>query len=959
MTLQRSILAILLLAAGALVQAQTAAGTLIVNQAQATIRGETRVPSNQVVSLVAELCRVRLSPESLQADPVQSRLTLEGAAVAIPFRVTNVGNATFEFTLDVLIAESDWEPTAVTFYRDREQTSRIDPGDPRVSSIELAPRATAALVMLIDAPSGEVGNLLLTPVAKCPPTQGAALAALAGAISTPDSELSFAQIGLRDATSPIVNSSVSLEESGQVVDADGVSRSRVVVRVASENIGGDANQEVEVVVPLDGQGGACFAFQDASADRGEVDVLVGPSWVSAATAVRLLGSEVFPASAARAIRLRLAALAGGEVAELLLEFDLIEERCGGQSLPTIGTEARVGNDVTRSVAIAEIRPRFEARLSFLPLSGVADALAATASSETLLVGRPRCYPLLLENLGNAEDSYRLSFATTLPAADRSQARLTLQSAAGLAVSPTFLLDPGESTRVDLCLILDRVTNPFDLVVRLTADRASSSPSARVAIDRVILPDALNLELIATPQGSLNAGSEVEIRARIGNDFAFMLRQVTATVALLSAFAPDGRQLDAPFSFIDADAGVDLDPDALSLRWAAGGIEPGFERSMGFRIRLADDLPDGSRISFALSAAASELDALSFSPPLELLVWNEPIGFDLTLSRSHAAPGERIELRASLVNPASEALVINLDVSELSGGDLLGFTVTGGAAAPLLSAAVANAGVGERALSASSAPSSQIALRLEPGEHAAVTFQIRINFGGADALSGAVVATLATLDDEPLGSERRSFVLPLDPGVFRRDQGVLVGVIFVDMDGDGFFDSGRDTPLAGVRVLLPDGRTVISDAAGRYQFRDLEVGWWRVLYDPATLPNALRSTPQGGDGFVQRVFVQGLTRLDAPIAPSAVQVALGRSSELQFGPLSLRQQATPLAEGVEAVELWIELKSDEPLTEVRVRWGSDEPHTELYFQVFEGAWSGLVRFPAGAFESDAEVEWRFR
>ena len=81
--------------------AQTPAGSRIVHQARATVGG-TVVPSNQVVTLVAAVCRARVSPESPLDAPVQAFLTKPLATTIVPFRLTNDGNDTFEFALATL-----------------------------------------------------------------------------------------------------------------------------------------------------------------------------------------------------------------------------------------------------------------------------------------------------------------------------------------------------------------------------------------------------------------------------------------------------------------------------------------------------------------------------------------------------------------------------------------------------------------------------------------------------------------------------------------------------------------------------------------------------------------------------------------------------------------------------------------------------------------------------------------
>jgi uncharacterized repeat protein (TIGR01451 family) len=71
------------------------------------------------------------------------------------------------------------------------------------------------------------------------------------------------------------------------------------------------------------------------------------------------------------------------------------------------------------------------------------------------------------------------------------------------------------------------------------------------------------------------------------------------------------------------------------------------------------------------------------------------------------------------------------------------------------------------------------------------------------------------------------------GVFSNDQ-LLVGRVFIDVNGDGRFDAG-DRPVAGARLFTPNGFTVITDAAGNYSFPDLADGALSVGLDRSTVP----------------------------------------------------------------------------------------------------------------------------
>src|SRR5206468_7596952 len=70
------------------------------------------------------------------------------------------------------------------------------------------------------------------------------------------------------------------------------------------------------------------------------------------------------------------------------------------------------------------------------------------------------------------------------------------------------------------------------------------------------------------------------------------------------------------------------------------------------------------------------------------------------------------------------------------------------------------------------------------------------------------------------------------GVFSTRQ-LIIGRVFEDLNGNGRFDKG-DKPIAGVRLYLDKGQSVITDSAGMYNFPSVEDGAVVIALDPTTL-----------------------------------------------------------------------------------------------------------------------------
>jgi hypothetical protein len=800
----------LLLAAVA--SAQTPAGSRIVHQARATVAGVV-VPSNQVVTVVAAVCRARISPESSLAAPVQAFLTKPLAETIVAFRVTNDGNDTFEFTL-AQRNEGTWMPQAVRFHLDRDENGRLDPGDPRLERFELAPRDVQAFLMVVAAPEAGSGDLWITPDVACPPATPAPEG------GTNDA---FAKIGLRGPESPLVNTAISLGDAVAPADANGARR--IEVRVEASNEGADADQEVVIEVPLDGDAATCFALRDASSDDGQVEVAIGAAgWWPTTSATRLLLAQ--GSDRARAVRLRLARLVGGEVAELLLQFDFLEDACDS-GLPSIGTRAQVGDDVTTNVGFAEVRPRLIATLT--PL---ARGDTAAGASARLLVGQPTCFPYELRNAGNAEDVYRFAFAASLPAADRERVALTLRNAAGLAAEPVLALGPGEAGRVSVCVVAAALLAPFDVAISVLSDRGGPSVAGRARIDSVAHPASLLLVLDATPRGAVPAGATLAYRLRVENGLAFTLSDLAPRVEL-AALQRDGSRIPGAF-VVDPDSltgALTLEPSGTALRWVGGELEPGFGRDAGFALTLAADLPDDVRIVASLAAAARELATLVAAPSLTHLVWSSSVLVDVRTVPALVRPGERFDVRIDVFNGSASPVRASALVAELP------------AALPLSEPDVAAA--------------SDDAPLIPPGGRATLLLPHRLLAQAVGAVDGVVAIDVRTEAGLEVIRDERPFTVRVDGG-FRRDQGVLIGHVR---------DATAGTPVAGVRVVLADGRSVVSDERGRFAFPDVPAGWHRLLLDPAT-SGPLADAPERVSDHALRVWVHGLTRLDVVVARPA-------------------------------------------------------------------------------------------
>ena len=859
----RSLLLAVVWFALASAQAQTPAGTQIVNQARASFGGQaTAVPSNQVTSEVRLICTPRISPASSALEPVQSMVALASERVAIPFRLSNDGNGTFLFTLSALIEPGGgWMPAEVTLYRDSAANGRVDAEDPVVVALELGPRQSVALLLQVTVPAGASGSILITPAARCPERVEAA-AANSGTFAGG----SFSRIRALGPSSPIINSELSLRDlGGSSAGLTTASRTRTVeVTISTTNRGADAltqpgqTEAAAVTLPLDNVAG-CFTFQSAGSDfpAADVEVLIGASWFSSAQAVALMGAGVLPANRAQAIRMRLAALAGGEIADLIALFELDEMSCP-DSLPSLTTQASVpGPDgyTTSNIVFAEIVPERGATLTFLPGAAAVQTVVPTSTGESVELGEERCFPLEVSNIGDEFDSYRLILSASVPSNRLQAVQVVLQNSSNLPVDTQLGLEEGEAVDLNVCLTVLETVPPFDVQARLISDGGAEPVSARLRIGAIVEAAALGMLLEAAPDGLVNAGGLINFLATVRNDFEVQIADVVATMGVVSVVGPDGVEIPDGVMISPLQEGLRIDPESGLIRWEAGNIEPGFMRRTEFQVQVRADLPEGSRLQTVMRASSGGIGQQFAAPPVEHLVWAGGVTLAVDVIDDPVAPGSMAEIRILATNPSENVvdLALQVRVDDVAGIESIRRSLDGG----------------HRWSS-----SAGLVATLAPGERVEWRVVMRVHPVPSGEIRGSVSMSVDSVDPRLRENLVRDFRIRIRAGVFERERGVLTGVVFFDVDGDRRYRNGIDRPLAGVRLLLPDGQQVVSDADGRFAFRDLPLGWWRLQLDPATTPTGIVALPERESDHALRLWVQGLTRFDIPLAPLALTLEGG-------------------------------------------------------------------------------------
>jgi len=254
-----------------------------------------------------------------------------------------------------------------------------------------------------------------------------------------------------------------------------------------------------------------------------------------------------------------------------------------------------------------------------------------------------------------------------------------------------------------------------------------------------------------------------------------------------------------------------------------------------------------------------------------------------------------------------------------------------------------------------------ALTIASNSELVLRYRMLVTPGAGDKLDN--IATLrvssATAGGAVYEAKARASVQVLDP-IFVQRLGTLLGRVYFDLNKNSRFDEGADVPLPGVRVILANGRQTITDARGRYAFRDVAVGVWQVLFDPAGVAGTPVDQPASLDErhFRHRVSINEITVLDLPITPPTGFAHAYRTTTVIYGPVVIKKEMIPVTEGVYRVVLKVSAEAkvsgliiEDPLPHGGIK-RFDIPE-------LEGETIRIYDIEGEAWLTDPVIEWRLK
>jgi uncharacterized repeat protein (TIGR01451 family) len=135
--------------------------------------------------------------------------------------------------------------------------------------------------------------------------------------------------------------------------------------------------------------------------------------------------------------------------------------------------------------------------------------------------------------------------------------------------------------------------------------------------------------------------------------------------------------------------------------------------------------------------------------------------------------------------------------------------------------------------------------LPPGGDAEISYRARVAPGApAEALSNEATASGLLPNGDPVAGGPARAVVFVRQGIFSFQQ-ALIGRVFEDLDGNGHFDPG-EPPLEGIRVVLDNGMSVLTDSQGLFSLPSVPEGARMIGLDASTYPPGLCPDPAPGD-----------------------------------------------------------------------------------------------------------------
>jgi uncharacterized repeat protein (TIGR01451 family) len=840
--------------------AGTPAGTVISNQATAdgdllTEAGSTPVSglSNRVITTVSAVCSVSVLPDGSVAAPGQQQTILPGERALFAYQVTNTGNAESTIPLSLLVpTESAFQPT-LTLYLDANGDGKLDPAEETpINSVKLLPDGVAKLLVGAQTSAGQTGDAFVNLVAGCAAQTG----------SDDSNNVALLRLGAPPALTVTKTFSPAFLKPG----------SETTVSLSTTNAGKGASREV------------ILADELASLRAQGLNYVPGSAVISSGTLESGSGNtwQAGDSAGLQGLRVRLASLKPGE--SLSLSFKMVA---------TVGTEnltlsnTAVATTAGQSVqSVATLVSRYSPQVALGPV-GVPDAAEGSEADRQTkafgLVGRPVCFTQTVKNTGDVADTF--TFSAEVVGSSGTPAAVSFQSVDGQPLQQPLTLAEGESRDIRVCAVPSQTGL---LTVRLLASGARGSSNAttdQVTLVQSGLPDVLKA---VSPAGLVSGGTTLSYSLTVRNTYSVPLTNLVVRDPLGSALSFESGSDGAVFR------------DGAVV-WTLPSLAPGESRTLTFKASVKAETADGTDVTNTFTISSSELPEPVPSNETSSPVWTSKLVIEKLVDKPNVTYGDRLTYTLKIRNLSAKAPLIDGVVTDspASGLEYIPGTST------LAGAPIADPTIVSGTLSWKVAT-------LPPGSDVIVTYQLRVTTRSSGTLPNSVIVSgkaSAGQQTTAIASNRATRTVRLQLLTFA-PLSEIVGMVYIDRNRDGRFQPELDQPLERARVLLAGGREALTDAAGRYHFKDVPQGEQALRLDPASVPSPALSLPMdGGLSGTRSLLLTNLSAVDFPLAPLTGEIQALRSLNLVAGPLSLSKSVSV---SNQSYTVTIRLKADSAL-----------------------------------------------
>ncbi len=821
----------------------TPADTVITNQASvAAIDADGAAISDvstTVTTTVSGVCAVSVTPDGTPDQPGQTASILPGEQAIFSYSVLNAGNQSNTFALASVVDRTSAFQPGVKIYLDSNGNGALDAGEPEASSVTLDADQSAKLLMVVSTADSDRDGAFVSLNASCGDGAGDTNNYAAVLVGQPPA------LALSKSFSP------ALVKPGEA--------STVTLTVT--NGGKGASREVIVTDPLNtaALSGATFVAGSASASVGTVEYSADGATYSASAGGAVAG-----------IRLRVPSLAPGARATLTFQL-LTSAAAENKTLRNLATVTSSG--VPGGQAGATLDVRFTPGVALGPVGNPTapeGSAQDTQSKDFGVVGQTVCFTQTIQNTGNVTDDFTV--APTLAAGSGDVSLLTTD---GAPIAQPVHLEPGQTLSFQVC-VKPAGSDALKLVLTATGTRGTTN-STTDTISRIEsrLPE---LQKTVDPTGQVTAGQALTYTLSVHNPYDVPLTGVVIR-----------DPLSSDLTFVSASDGGALQDGAVV--WTVASLAPGETRRLTIQATVAADAKDGDRITNTFTLGGDQFPAPLGSPTVTSPVWSAALAVSKSVTPLDATVGDRLDYTVHIRNLSQAGHLNTLTITDTLPA---GVTYIPGSA-QLGGQPLGDPQVAGRVLTwtlGALAPQGEVVL----------TYAVRVTPEANGELVNVVSVMGQGVNGSVVASNEARARLKLRPGMFST-LADLIGVVFVDRNRDGVFQADLDTPIERARIVLADGRIVLTDASGRYHFANVPEGFTALRLDPASVPYAPLSLPQdGGRPGSRGVYARGLTSVDFPLAALEGEASAFRDTTLRVGPLTVRKQVTQDEDGRYTVTL---------------------------------------------------------